>query len=184
MAIKHQLSLETPDTNNCKVLRIFDTSTYGEGLAKECGTLQITSPGFNLPINIEVIPFFNIVLNGCSLGIQKSGCGDSLQCIPDGIYVIRYSVAPNDAVYTEYNHLRVTQTLNQYYNELCKLEINSSEPDIDVRNKFNELRTIKSYIDAAKVKVEYCHLPEDGMELLIFAQKKLSAYSEQYGQYC
>lgn len=180
MALKHQLSLETPDTNNCKVLRIFDTSTYADGLDKECGTLQITSPGFNLPVNIEVLPFFNIVLNGCSLGLQKSGCGDNLMCIPDGIYVIRYSVAPNNQVFTEYNHLRVTQTLNKYFNELCKLEINSAEPDQDVRDKFKELQVIKSYIDAAKVKVEYCHSPEEGMELLIYAQKKLNAYSEQY----
>lgn len=184
MAIKHQLSLETPDTNNCKVLRIFDTSTYGEGLDKECGTLQITSPGFNLPVSIEVLPYYNIVLNACSLGLQKTGCGDSLQCIPDGIYVIRYSVAPNDKVYSEYNHLRVTQTLNKYYNELCKLEINGSEPDADVKEKFGQLQTIKNYIDAAKVKVEYCHQADEGMELLLYAQKKLNAYSETYGQYC
>ncbi len=184
MALKHQLSLETPDTNNCKVLRVFDTSTYADGLDKECGTLQITSPGFNLPVNIEVLPYFNIVLNGCSLGLQKSGCGDALMCIPDGIYVIRYSVAPNNKVLVEYNHLRTSQTLNKYFNELCKLEINSAEPDQDVRQKFKELQEIKSYIDAAKVKVEYCHQPEEGMELLIYAQKKLNAYSEQYGQYC
>ena len=180
MAIKHQLSLETPDTNNCKVLRLFDTSTYADGLDKECGTLQITSPGFNLPVEISILPYFNITLNACTLGLQRTGCADSLSCIPDGIYVIRYSIAPNDKVYAEYNHLRITQTLNKYYKEICKLEIGGNDPDAEVKAQLNELRLIKSYIDTAKIKVEYCHEPAEGMELLLYAQKKLNELSENY----
>lgn len=177
MAAKHQLSIEIPDTNNTKVLRVFDTSLYGEGLNVKCGTLQITSPGFTNPVSIEVIPHFNLVLNACTLGLQTVGCGDSSLPIPDGIYVVRYSVAPNDKVFVEYNHLRVTQTQNKYYNELSKVELAACEPNPDVKEKLKELRLIKSYIDAAKVKVEYSHNPEAGMELLVYAQKRLSKIS-------
>jgi hypothetical protein len=173
MASKHQLSLELPDTNNIKVLRIFDTSIYADGIGKDCGILSITSPGFNLPVNIEILPGFNSTLTACTLGLQKIGCSEAVQPLPDGIYVIRYSVSPNTSVFVEYHHLRVTQTVNRYYNLLCELEMAACEPDADVKEKLAELRLIKSFIDAAKAKVEYCHDPEAGMELLLYAKKRL-----------
>ena len=179
MASKHQLSLELPDTNNIKVLRLFDTSLYAEDLAIDCGTLRITSPGFNLPVAIEILKGFNIVLNACSLGLQRTNCQDASQPIPDGIYVINYSVAPNTSVFVEYNHLRTTQTINKYFNLLCDLEMSGCEPGADVKEKLEELRLIKSFIDAAKAKVEYCHEPQAGMELLIYAQKRLNKYATE-----
>jgi hypothetical protein len=179
MASKHQLSLELPDTNNIKVLRLFDTSLYAEDLAIDCGTLRITSPGFNLPVAIEILKGFNIVLNACGLGLQRTNCQDASQPIPDGVYVINYSVAPNTSVFVEYNHLRTTQTTNKYFNLLCDLEMSSCEPDADVKEKLEELRLIKSFIDAAKAKVEYCHEPQAGMELLIYAQKRLNKYATE-----
>jgi hypothetical protein len=177
MASKHQLSLELPDTNNIKVLRLFDTSIYADALPIECSTLRITAPGFNLPVAIDVLPHFNIVLNACSLGLQRTSCTESSQPIPDGIYVINYSVSPNTNVFVEYNHLRTTQTTNKYFNLLCDLEMSACEPDADVKEKLEELRLIKSFIDAAKAKVEYGHEPQAGMELLIYAQKRLNKYS-------
>jgi hypothetical protein len=179
MASKHQLSLELPDTNNIKVLRLFDTSLYAEDLAIDCGTLRITSPGFNLPVAIEILKGFNIVLNACSLGLQRTNCQDASQPIPDGIYVINYSVAPNTSVFVEYNHLRTTQTINKYFNLLCDLEMSGCEPGADVKEKLEELRLIKSFIDAAKAKVEYGHEPQAGMELLIYAQKRLNKYATE-----
>lgn len=179
MASKHQLSLELPDTNNIKVLRLFDTSLYAQDLAIDCGTLRITSPGFNLPVAIEILKGFNIVLNACSLGLQRTNCQDASQPIPDGVYVINYSVAPNTSVFVEYNHLRTTQTTNKYFNLLCDLEMSACEPDADVKEKLEELRLIKGFIDAAKAKVEYCHEPQAGMELLIYAQKRLNKYATE-----
>lgn len=177
MAVKHQLSLEVPDTNNVKVLRIFDTSLYAESFDTTCGLLQITSPGFNLPVNIDVLPHYNLVLNACTLGLQRTGCGENSAAMPDGIYVIRYSVAPNDKVYVEYNHLRTTQTINKYFSELSKLEMAGCEPSADVKERLAELSLIKSFIDAAKIKVEYAHNPHEGMDLLIYAQKRLNKFS-------
>lgn len=177
MASKHQLSLELPDTNNIKVMRLFDTSSYAEGLTADCGTLLITSPGFNLPVSISVLPHFNLVLNACTLGLQRSGCGTHSEVIPDGVYIINYSVSPNSNVFVEYNHLRVVQTLNKYYNLLAQVEMSGCEPDADVKEQLNELRLIKSFIDAAKAKVEYAHDLEAGMELLLYAQKRLNKYS-------
>ena len=173
MANKHILSLEVPETNNTSVLRVFDTSLYSNDLTVDCGLLQITSPGFNVPVNIDVLPNFNLVLNGCTLGIQTTGCSEASGEIPDGIYTIRYSVSPNSNVWVEYQHLRVSQTNNLYFKQLCRLELDACEPDADVKEDLEELTLIKNFIDAAKVKVEYCHDPAIGMDLLLYAQKQL-----------
>lgn len=175
--MKHQLSLELPDTNNTKILRVFDTSTYVPDIPVKCGVLQITSPGFRVPVQIEVLPYFNLVLNACTLGIFRGDCGEDTPCLSDGIYIVNYSVSPNDKVYVEYNYLRVTNIVNKYFAELCKLELAACEPRAEVKSKLKELRFIKSLIDAAKVKVEYCNSPVQGMELFNYALKKLNKYS-------
>lgn len=180
MASKHQLSLELPASNNVKVFRISDVSTYAEGLGTDCGTLQITPPGFSQPTTIEVLPHFNLVLNGCTLGVQQTGCGSYQYNLPDGIYWIRYSVSPNDKVYVEYNHLRMTQTLNKYFNALCTLELAACEPDPDVKEQLKELSMIKSFLDAAVAKVEYCQELHEGMDLFLYAQKRLQKFTSQY----
>ena len=177
MAYKHQLSLEVPDTNNCSVFRIFDTSIYDAHVPVTCGTLAITSPGYNQPVNIEVLPNFNLVLNGCTLGIQSAGCGVVSERLPDGIYTIRYSVSPNDQVYVEYHYLRTCMTNNKYFNELCKLELAACEPQADIKEKLSELRLIRSFIDAAKAKIEQCDDLQEGMDLFIYAQKRLQKYA-------
>jgi len=170
----HQLFLDIPHSNNPRILRISDNSVYTDLLDVKCGYLSITPPGFNTPIVIETsTPNFNLVLTACSLGMQSHNCQEHLNVLPDGIYTIRYSVSPTDKVYVEYDHLRVTQFINRYNQKLADLEMSACEPDADVKEQLNELRLIKSFIDAAKVKVEDAHQNEDGMNLLIYAQKRL-----------
>ena len=169
----HQLSLDIPHTNNPRIFRIFDISIYTDVLPIKCGTLQITSPGFNIPVNITVDPEFNLILTACNLGIQTENCSDTSAVLPDGIYIIRYSVSPNTNVFVEYYHLRVTQFVNRYNQLLCNLEVAACEPTAEVRAQLNELRLIKSFIDVAKIKVEDCHETGEGMDLLLYAQKRL-----------
>lgn len=169
----HQLSLDIPHTNNPRIFRIFDTSVYSDLLHIKCGTLQITPPGFNIPTNITVDPGFNLILTACQLGIQTQDCGTTSAILPDGIYIVRYSVSPNDNVYVEYYHLRVTQFINRYHQLMCNLEVAACEPSVETKSKLAELRLIKSFIDAAKIKVEDCHDTTEGMDLLLYAQKRL-----------
>lgn len=173
MASKHELSLEIPETANAKLLRIIDTSSYSKDLDVECPTLQILSPGFNDTRDITAIAGFNYILNACTLGIQQKGCSSTSVNIPDGIYVVRYSVSPNDTVYTEYNHLRRTQALNLYYKKLGEIDLGSYDPTDTQLEMLAEMRLIKSMLDAAKSKVEYCHEPKEGYEIFVYALKRL-----------
>ena len=178
MASKHQLSLEVLDVKNVNIFKITDTSIYTDKIAVDCETLHITVPGFNNPVAIDVTKGFDLVLNACDLYIQTSGCEDALQPLPDGIYNIRYSVSPNDKVYVEYSYLRVTALLDRWYTQLCQLEMAACEPSADVKESLKELRLIKSFIDAAKAKVEYCHDNVAGMDLYNYAKHRLDKYPD------
>ena len=80
----------------------------------------------------------------------------SFNTLPDGVYVIKYSVAPNEYVYVEYNHLRITNALIKYNELLCELDVAACNPLQEVQDKLQELRLIRMLLDAAKAKVEFC----------------------------
>jgi hypothetical protein len=182
MAAKHILSLEVPDVANCEILRIYDTSTYADNLGIDCPELLITPPGFHQSALIKVTPKFDVNITACALEVsnapvptplQSTNCGTKRVQLQDGIYIIRYSVSPNDKVYVEYNYLRTTVLLSTYYRKLCELDITPCEPDSTRKELLSEMKYIRTLIDAAKAKVEYCQSPNEGMELYNFAKKKL-----------
>jgi hypothetical protein len=174
---QHVLSLEAPDTMNKCILRLVDTSVYADALPVSCPLLQVTVPGFTRPVNFDssiIQPGFMVNLTACDLQIQTLGCGTKYADLPDGIYIIKYSVSPNDTVYVEYNHLRITKALWQYRKIMCDLDLGTCDPSVEIKNKLNKLRLIKSYLEAAKAKVEFCHDPKKGMELYNYALKLLN----------
>lgn len=177
---RHVLNLEAPDTLNCTILRVEDTSIYTDSINIECPILEITLPGFKSPVQLgeaEITHGFMLNLTACDLGVQTSGCGTDYDNLPDGIYIIKYSVSPNDSVYVEYNHLRVSKLLSNYKNILCELDLADCDPGKEKEDKLKQLRLINQYIDAAKAKVEICHEPKKGMELYTYAKKLLSKFN-------
>lgn len=176
---KHVLSLEVPDTLNCQIIRIADTSVYSDDIPVDCPILNVTVPGFNYSVEFgeaDISAGFSLNLTACDLELQTDNCGTTYNTLPDGIYIIKYSVSPNDAVYVEYNHLRVCKLLNTYNNVLCDLDVSNCEPETDIVKKLDLLSTIRRYIDAAKAKVETCHEPKKGMELYTYAKKLLDKF--------
>lgn len=173
---QHVLSLEAPDTMNKCILRIVDTSLYNSQVPVVCPVLQVTLPGFSRPVTFDestIQPGFILNLTACDLEVQTSSCGTRYDDLSDGIYIIKYSVSPNDLVYVEYNHLRMTNALWKYYHLLCELDIAACDPPTSVKEKLNKLRMIKMYLDAAKAKVEICHEPAKGMVIFNYAVKLL-----------
>lgn len=179
--MNHVLQLHIPDTMNDWSLTVLDTSIYAENMAISCPTLQVLMPGFTLATTIDqdsvppLVPGFSRHLTACNLGVQSVGCGARYDCLPDGIYVIRYSVSPNNLVFVEYNHLRMTQAMKLYQKHLCDLELEACAIPADKKAKFDELMEIKGFLDSAKAKVDTCHKPTQGMELYNYALKRLNA---------
>jgi hypothetical protein len=178
MYTKHLLGLDIPDTNNPYIFKVKDSSLYADSLLNTCNRLWITVPGFNEPVEIDVQPGFDKQLTACDLGMQLANCGVDFNVIPDGIYVIRYSVAPNEYVFVEYNYLRMTGINNSYYNQLSKLELALSDPDSDMLDILKELRLIRTFLDAAKAKVESDHEPVEGVNMLAYAKKRFNKLME------
>lgn len=175
---QHVLSLEVPDTLNKSIIRLADTSVYSSSVALECPLLQIAVPGFNTSIAIPNVEpeFCNLVLTACDLGLQNTECGTTYGELPDGIYIIKWSVSPNDVVYVEYNHLRITQALVMIRNAYCNLDLGVCDPPADKKKKLEDLQFIQSLFEAAKSYVEYCHTPDKGMQLYSYAMKLLKKF--------
>lgn len=172
---KHVLSLDIQETLNDCVICVSDTSIYSEGcLQVECPYLDILVPGFSCAVRLDVTPgFCGLCLTACDLEIQTANCGVTFDTLPDGVYVIKYSIAPNEYVYVEYNHLRTTNIMTTYNKVLCGLDLAACDPLPQIKEKLKELRLIEMLIKAAKAKVEYCHTPSIGMDLYEYAKKRL-----------
>ena len=177
MANKHILSLEIPTVSNCELLCIKDTSQYSAELAIDCEELLITLPGFSVPVLVKVDSGFDMCLTACAMSIQTVSCGSKQEKIPDGIYIIKYSVSPNSKVYVEYNHLRVTKLLTTYYEVLCDLEVQACQPSSQKESLLSEMSYIKKLIDAAVANVEYCQSAAHGMQLYNYAKNRLNKIS-------
>jgi hypothetical protein len=167
----HILSLEVPTVLNTCILSILDTSVYALSIPVTCPTLNVTVPGFNYSTQLTIIPGDNTILTACDLQLQVVGCDITLNDLPDGIYVIKYSVSPHDQLFVEYNHLRISKALNIYNNILCNLDLAACEPPEKIKQKLEKLQMAKMYLDAAKAKVEFCHEPNHGMSLYNYAVK-------------
>jgi hypothetical protein len=173
----HVLSLEVPTVLNTCILTVMDTSVYTDLIPVVCETLAITVPGFNYSVELPVNSGFIQNLTACDLGLQTADCGTSYVDIPDGIYIIKYSVSPNDQVYVEYNHLRISKALNLYNKVLCQVDVNACDPPFVIKEKLEALRLIFMYLQAAISKVETCHEPQKGMSLYNYAMKLLKKMS-------
>lgn len=174
---QHVLSLEAPDTLNKCILRVVDTSVYNPNSDPTCPRLLITIPGFQVPVSFndsQITPGFMLNLTACDLDLQTKGCGTSYDDLPDGIYILKYSVSPNEFVYVEYNHLRITKALWMVQCILCDLDLAACSPPESVTAKLKELDLINNYLAAAKAHVEFCHNPQKGMELYRYAIKLLN----------
>lgn len=175
---KHQLYLDFPPTTNEGILRVDDISIYNSLIPVDCAALEITPPSYTTPtVLTNLTEGFRLVLNACTTGILTTGCDSACPKLPDGIWHYRYSVSPNTKVYVEYDQLRIVATMNKYYKALCWINDKPCDPTNEKLVLIRELQTVKSQIFAAKSFVEDLHDPDTGMQMFLYARKKLDELS-------
>lgn len=166
-------------------MKIFDTSVYqtsSPNIPISCPTLKVTPPGFNYSVEItgtkmsDFVEKGHMTITACDLSLQVTNCGNTYSEIPDGIYVINYSVSPNTLVFAEYNYLRISKALNKYNKILCSVDVAACDLPAKIKEKLEKLRLIKMYLESAKSKVEICHEPQKGMSLYNYALKLLNKF--------
>jgi hypothetical protein len=174
MALRHTLSLDVLDTASPHILKILDTSAYSALLPVDCPRLEVWMPGRPEAFVLEdgLPPGFARNLSLVDLGCQAPDA-EPLGELPDGLYRFRYSVSPNDQVFTERLHLRTTRLSNRFFAALCRVRLEACEPTADQHQKLHDLRYVRQFIDAAKAKAEVCCAPDQGLEMLAYAGRLL-----------
>lgn len=167
----HRLSLEVPDTTSKCLIRLVDTSSYNPLVPTNCPLLEITPPGFWKPsVLSSILPGFSLNLTACNLGLQVTNCDSYNNDLSDGVYIIKWSLSPNDQVYVEYNHLRITSALNRYQEVLCCIQRSiDCDPPKKTKEMIKQAQYIRTLLDVAKAKVEYCHSPKLGVSTYSYA---------------
>lgn len=163
-------------------MRVFDTSIWDPDLTVPSINLDIIPPGYTESVTFAQVKGFDRLFNSSNLGIAPVSDSADIGHLPDGIYIIRITAGDQ---WVEYNHLRQVCLLRDYYKALCSLEFYPCDTlDVDLEAKREELSLIKSYIDAAKAKVEWCGAPSEGIELHKYAKARLSKFSLEKCKTC
>jgi hypothetical protein len=139
-------------TYNVQTLGIADASTYPASPPVSSPTIEIDVPGFglvSLPFNIND---FNIYTTA-SLGITS--VGDPLLPLPDGVYYIKYSVAPAYQNFVQKTIMRVDQLQEKFDSAFMKLDM--MECDAAIRKQqMVDLNSIYYFIQGSIAAANNC----------------------------
>lgn len=169
-----KLSLQFYEDYNSTTLTIIDRSLYNTDITVDCQRLLITLPGFIHPINVPVEINFNRAFTAYDLKLCSRN-NNSLMTLPDGLYIVNYSICPTNEVNVEYNILRQTETYKKYFKKLCALQLVGCSEKKQTSEIIKKLQTIEMFLIAAKCYVEECNSPTRGLELQTYANKQLDA---------
>jgi len=164
------------------ILRIEDLSIYDELMPYLNPTVQVLAPGFtdavlfNATTTPTVVKGFALNLTACNLGLQSSDCGIEFNDVPDGVYTVKYSISPNSQLFVEFNHLRTTALKVELKKQLSKLQLGACLPSAEVTAKFELLKRVSMYLDAAKAMAEYKLDQDKAMVLYNYAKKILDKF--------
>lgn len=167
---RHILQLEVPRTFNSGVLLLKDISIYTPAIPVMCSELQILPPGFNQPAILEVQQGFDLVLNGCTMGILPStSCADGCPELPDGVWWFQYTVSPSNLVYVQYDYLRTVRAWNRLNSLLCDLPLDCTLPDQQLKYDIGNIALIREYLEAAQTYVNVRHEMTRGIDMYRWA---------------
>jgi hypothetical protein len=139
-------------TYNSQTLGVADASYYPTDPPIVSGaSIQITVPGFGaflLPFNVND---FNIFTTS-NLGITPVGVD---QPLPDGVYRLRYSVAPSSINFVEKTIMRTEQIQEKFDEAFMKLDMMECDRAIKTQAKV-DLNTIYFFIQGSIAAANNC----------------------------
>jgi hypothetical protein len=121
------------NTYDTKTLGIADTSVYDTDPPNvSAPTMQITVPGFTSPVSIPFnVNSFN-VYNSIILGLSPFPVTNPL---PDGVYFMKYSVAPSTTNFVEKNIMRTAVIQEKFDSAFMKLDMMECDSAIRTQAK-------------------------------------------------
>lgn len=137
-------------TYNKMLLGVADASTYSSPPVNP--TIEITVPSFGTAVLPFTINDYNL-FNSESLGITATGA--DLLPLPDGIYTLKYSIAPALTNYVERTILRVDQLQEKFDEAFMRLDMMECDKAIKTQAKV-DLNTIYFFINGAIAAANNC----------------------------
>ena len=139
-------------TYNTFTLGIADASTYPPAPPVSAPTIELEVPGFGLVSLPFSINDFNIYTS-TSLGITP--VGDPQVPLPDGVYYIKYSVAPAYQNFVQKTIMRVDQLQEKFDSAFMKLDM--MECDAAIRKQqMVDLNSIYYFIQGSIAAANNC----------------------------
>lgn len=162
--------------SDCNVLKINDISEYDSAIAITNPVLKINLPGNTTDF---VVPF---PINGTGFYTTNSFNSCNLSSLPDGIYVITYSVCPNETLYFTKKFLRTCQTrciILSLLSNIMKGDCNVLVLDAygkDITNqRIQELKDLLTLLDVAESDVSASKYTQ-ACSVLDYVNKKIQGY--------
>lgn len=164
-----KLDLFFPDTHNLKTLAIVDVSQYPSNWNIKNPTIEITPPSFtkkHIPFSVQSLNIYN----SNSVGLTCGTC-DYVN-LPDGIWYVKFSVAPAVDNYIERSFLRIDNLKVRM--ESVFMCVDMEECDADVKwEKLQIIDQIEVYIEGAIAAANQCNNPL-AMKLYEIASKMIT----------
>jgi len=160
-------------TYNTLTLGIADASTYDtDPPVVSSPTIEITIPGFNTPVSLPFnVNDFNI-FNSTSLGLSL--VGEPLIPLPDGVYYLKYTVAPAYVYFVQKNIMR-TEVIQEKFDEaFMKLDMMQCDLAIRTQSKV-ELNSIYYMIQGSVAAANNCAI-DTANRLYIQANRMLNNF--------
>lgn len=151
----YNLDIIVVPTYDTRLLSIKDISTYN--VTPSAPTIEITIPnGFGtvvLPFTINTTNVFN----STSLGL--TGATNAITPLPDGVYFLKYSVAPSYVNFVERSIMRVDQLQEKFDSAFMRLDMMECDRAIKTQAKVT-LNSIYFFIQGAVAAANNCAVME------------------------
>lgn len=151
------LNILVVPTYNLETLAIIDASIYAsDPPIVTAPTIEITPPGFDkviLPFTIQDTNIFTSM----SLGITS--VGEPFLPLPDGIYYLKYSIAPSYTYFVEKSIMRVDKLQEKFDAAFMKLDMMECDKSIKTQAKV-DLSSIYFFIQGSIAAANNCAIDE------------------------
>lgn len=152
-----QLNILVVPTYNTFTLEIVDASVYPDDPPIVVSpTISITPPGFQTVLLPFIVDEFNI-FNSTTLGITD--LGEPVLPIPDGIYYLKYTIAPAYLYFIEKSIIKVDRLQERFDEAFMKLDMMECDQAIKTQSKV-DLNTIYFFIQGSIAAANNCAVIE------------------------
>lgn len=143
------LDINIIDTHNSKTIGIADSSTYDPNKVISNSTIEITPPGGFNKVSLLFQPKSINVFNSNNVGITNACDFDQLVNMPDGIWILKYSINPNISEYIIRTYLRTSLLECRLQQSLLSVLTDTKATPTDRNNKKKRLLDVQILIEGA-----------------------------------